>query len=132
MRVDVNLPLTSDERLDEIHRDELRVLELLLERLEHGSDEEVTQELERFIEHIDSHFKYEEELMEVEGYTMGELHKGEHYKILNEVRYLLFNWQTGRDRDELRNYLEDDFISWLGQHISALDLPLIDFRKRKM
>ncbi len=130
-KFDVDLPLTRDEQLDEIHRDEVRVLELLLESLKSGSDEDIKEGLMNFIEHIDSHFKHEEELMDVEGYTMVELHKGEHYKILNEVRYLLFNWQNSHDRYEVEDYLKYEFIPWLKQHIPALDQPLIEFLRSK-
>jgi len=36
-------------------------------------------------------------------------------------------WRNRKDREVLREYLEEEIIPWLDQHIKAMDVPMADF-----
>lgn len=128
----IHLPKTRDEKIDAIHQEELTLLEKFLKVLENGTDEEIKEIFSAFIEHMKMHFDHEESLMEsLDYYSMGELHKGEHYKVLSEASYKLMNWNNFKDRDEIKEYLQEDFIHWLKQHIDAMDLGLVEQIRRE-
>jgi len=94
-----------------------------------GSDDDITLAFEKFIEHMQVHFEHEQGLMKHQGYTMANVHEGEHYKVINEARYNLQNWRNFKDRWDLKEYFGEDFVAWLNQHIEAMDKPMVDFFK---
>ena len=96
--------------------------------LDGANDKEITKAFEKFIDHMQEHFTYEESLMKDSSYPMYTIHQAEHYKILNEARYKLMSWGSFKDRDELAEYLKDDFVTWLDQHIKAMDIPMSEFK----
>ncbi len=128
----IHLPKTRDEKIDTIHQEELALLERLLKTLDDGTDDEIKSLFTAFIEHMQMHFAHEESLMEgLDYYSMGELHKGEHYKVLSEASYKLMNWNNFKDKEEIREYLAEDFIPWLKQHIDAMDMGLVEQIRRE-
>jgi hemerythrin len=124
-----NLPLTNDSKIDEIHDEEYELLVKLLSIIDDGSDDDITLAFEKFIEHMQMHFEHEQGLMKHQGYTMANVHEGEHYKVINEARYNLQNWLNFKDRWDLKEYFGEDFVAWLNQHIEAMDKPMVDFFK---
>jgi len=55
------------------------------------------------------------------------MHKADHDKVLNEARYAEMQWRNKKDVDALKEYLEAGIVTWLDQHIKAMDTPLADF-----
>ncbi len=122
---DVKLPLTGEAEIDRIHQEEADLLQGVLAQLKEGSDTQIGEAFEAFIAHMDSHFSYEEDLMQgLTGYMMAELHKGEHYKVISDARYRLMQWNQFYDRFDLEDYLIYEFTPWLSQHISSMDIPM--------
>ena len=76
---------------------------------------------------MQAHFAHEEQLMQSHRYPMYRLHKGEHDKVLNEIRYVELEWRSRRDRSDLQTYLQENIPMWLDQHIKAMDSVLADF-----
>ncbi len=126
----LELPRVGDKKIDTIHDEEHQLLESFLELVESGSDDEVTKMFNRFIDHMQMHFEHEEALMDrSSGYSFKELHKGEHYKVISDARYKLMNWQNSKDRWDLKDYLEYEFVEWLKQHIPAMDVVMVEHFK---
>ena len=124
----IKLEKTEDAKIDEIHEDELKLINTLIESLKDGSDEEIERLFLDLIDHSFRHFEYEESLMDTSsGYSFKELHKTEHYKVISDLRYQLQNWRNFKDRWELNEYLESDLLTWLDQHIKAMDIPMVEF-----
>jgi hemerythrin len=123
-----NLPKTENSEIDKIHSEEHNLLLELLSIIDSGSDDDITNLFNKFIDHMQMHFKYEEDLMDkYSGYTLKELHKGEHYKVLSDAKYNLLNWRNFKDKWELNEYLKVEFVDWLNQHIEAMDIPMVEF-----
>ena len=45
----------------------------------------------------------------------------------DEARYAEMEWRNRKDVEALREYLEDELVTWLDQHIKAMDTPMADF-----
>jgi hemerythrin len=121
---------TGDEAIDAIHYEESLLVEDFIKVLKDGSDEEIIEIFEKLIDHMQMHFSFEEELMDKHsGYTMANVHKNEHYKVLSDARYKMQNFRNFKDKWDLEDYLDSDFLVWLDQHIKAMDIPMVDYFK---
>lgn len=123
-----DIPLVCIDSMNEMHFEEVEVINILLKQLE--SDEEFTilsQSIENLLEHMREHFSSEEKLMQERQYPHYRLHQGEHAKVLNEARYVEMTWRNRKDIDEIKEYLIETLLPWLDQHIKAMDVPLADY-----
>ncbi len=121
------------EEMDGIHRQELEVLDALLETLDdpEAEDARITARFETLLEDMRRHFAYEEERMRSCGFGMYRIHKSDHDKVINEVRYLFGEWRSRRDRERVGDYFTYEFASWLPRHIDAMDTVLAEFLKKR-
>ena len=128
MNHDQQLPLVSLESMNMVHREELKLLNTLLEQINSNVDfETLSKSLEELISHMQEHFASEETLMQEARYPSFRMHKGDHDKVLNEARYTEMEWRNRKDVDALREYLQEELSTWLDQHIKAMDTPMADF-----
>jgi len=123
-----DLPLVSLDSMNETHFEEALVVNRLFENLNDQADSAtITQSLQNLLEHMQEHFSGEEKLMRELHYPSLQMHKADHDKVLNQARYAEMQWRNKKDVDALREYLEDDVVAWLDQHIKAMDTPMADF-----
>jgi len=126
-----DLPLVSLESMNEVHFEEIIILNRLLEQLDNKREFEVISEsFDKLIEHMQEHFSSEELLMKESQYPSLQMHKADHGKVLNQTRYAEMQWRNQKDIEALIEYLEDDVVAWLDQHIKAMDTPMADFLER--
>jgi len=122
------LPLVSLSTMNEVHFEEVNILNTLLEQLDNKAGfEKLSQSLDKFLEHMQEHFSGEEELMRETQYPSLQMHKADHDKVLNQTRYAEMQWRNKKDEDALREYIEDEIVLWLDQHIKAMDVPMADY-----
>jgi len=123
-----DLPLVSLESMNKVHFEEVAILNSLLEQLNSQVDLElIGKSLEKLLDHMKEHFSSEEILMRESNYPSFQMHKADHDKVLNQARYAEMEWRNRKDLEALLEYLEDDVVVWLDQHIKAMDTPLADF-----
>lgn len=125
------LTIFGIEEMDGIHRQELEFLDALIAAIdeEESSDELISARFEMLLEDMRRHFDFEEELMRNHGFGMYNIHKSDHDKTINEVRYQFGIWRSTRDRLRVRDYFAYEFAEWLPRHIDAMDSVLADFLK---
>jgi len=122
------LPLVSLDSMNDIHLEEIVILNRLLEQLNNKENFElISESLEKLLEHMKEHFSSEETLMRESNYPSLQMHKADHDKVLNQTRYIEMEWRNRKDSEALIEYLEDDVAMWLDQHIKAMDTPMADF-----
>ena len=122
------LPLVSLNSMNEVHFQEVNILNRLLEQLDNKAGFEIlSQSLDRLLGHMQEHFSGEEKLMKETQYPSFQMHKADHDKVLNQTRYAEMQWRNKKDEDALREYLEDEIVLWLDQHIKAMDTPMADY-----
>ena len=123
-----DIPLVSLNTMNEVHFEEVELLNTLLAQLDDKADyATLSESMEKLLVHMQQHFASEEKLMQEVQYPSFRMHKADHDKVLNEARYAEMEWRNRKDVDALREYLEDDIVTWLDQHIKAMDTPMADF-----
>jgi len=123
-----DIPLVSLDTMNSVHFEEVELLNTLLAQLDDKADfETLSQSMEKLLAHMKEHFSGEEKLMQEAQYPSFRMHKADHDKVLNEARYAEMEWRNRKDADALREYLEDELVAWLDQHIKAMDTPMADF-----
>ena len=122
----------NHKEIDTIHIEEVELLQELLESLDKEKEDSVlTKAFEGLISHMQEHFSFEEGLMQKYTYAMYSIHQAEHYKVLNEAKYRMLLWTSSKDRWDLKEYLDDDLVPWYGQHIDAMDKPMVEFLRQE-
>ncbi len=123
-----DIPLVSLNTMNEVHFEEIELLNTLLTQLDTEADfETLSKSMEKLLAHMQEHFAGEEKLMQEVQYPSFRMHKADHDKVLNEARYAEMEWRNRKDVEALREYLEEDVVPWLDQHIKAMDTPMADF-----
>ncbi|MEA2099271.1 MAG: hemerythrin family protein [Campylobacterota bacterium] len=123
-----DLPLVSLHSMNTTHFDEIAIINLLLVQIDTKVNyETLSLTLEKLIEHIYQHFSSEEKLMKDTQYPSFNMHKADHDKVLNQARYAEMEWRNKKDVNLLNEYIREEFIPWLDQHIKAMDTPMADF-----
>ncbi|MEN8146687.1 MAG: hemerythrin family protein [Campylobacterota bacterium] len=123
-----DIPLVSLNTMNEVHFEEVAILNDLLEQLDNEADfESLSESMEKLLAHMQEHFASEEKLMQEAQYPSFRMHKADHDKVLNEARYAGMEWRNRKDVDALREYLAEEVLPWLDQHIKAMDTPMADF-----
>ncbi len=122
------LPLVAIDKMNEIHFEEIEILNTLSQLIDTPDDSDaITKQIQVLITHMQEHFTYEEGMMKEESYPMYSIHQADHNKVLNETRYILMDWRSAKDIERLREYFQDELIAWLDQHIKAMDQPAAEF-----
>ena len=123
-----DLPLVSLNTMNEIHSEEIKIINTLLEQLNNKLNFEIiSASFEKLLEHIQEHFSGEELLMRENQYPSLQMHKADHDKVLNQTRYAEMMWRNKKDESELQEYLEEEILPWLDQHIKAMDTPMAEY-----
>ena len=123
-----DLPLVSYESMNETHFEEIAIINSLLEQINTQADyNTLSTTLEKLLHHMQQHFSSEEELMKSSHYPSLNMHKADHDKVLNQARYAEMEWRNKKDIEALNEYLKEELIPWLDQHIKAMDTPMADF-----
>lgn len=123
-----DLPLVSDESMNKTHFEEIAIINSLLTQIDIQADyNTLSITLEKLLQHMHQHFSSEEELMKNSHYPSLNMHKADHDKVLNQARYAEMEWRNKKDIEALDEYLKEELIPWLDQHIKAMDTPMADF-----
>jgi len=118
----------SVSSMNEVHKEEVEIINELLKQLDSKVEfEKFSASFEKFITHMQEHFSGEEKLMKELQYPSLQMHKADHDKVLNQTRYVEMQWRNRRDEEAIREYLEDEIVVWLDQHIKAMDTPMADY-----
>ncbi len=125
------VPLVSKDSMNEMHFEEIDIINTLWEFIEKEDIDAITKQMQVLIAHMQVHFTSEEDMMKGQSYPMYTIHQSDHNKVLSEARYMFMDWRNTKDLDRIREYCEDELLIWLDQHIKAMDMPLADFLESK-
>ncbi len=124
------LPTVSLEDMNSMHYEGADLINDLLAKIENGSDSEVTSAVEALLAHMQKHFEYEEGMLKNRGFGTFDIHRSDHNRIMGETRMAYINWRNFKERETLREFIEDEFMEWLNLHIQAMDSVAADFLSR--
>ena len=116
----MEIKMLNFEPMNNVHTNEVKLLEKLLKELNENKD--VTNTLEEFIKDVEEHFTFEETLMKKYDFFAYFPHKMEHDKTLSELYNL-----RGKNNEYLKKYFKERFIPWLDNHIETIDTVTAGF-----
>jgi len=102
--------------MNDIHNNEVKVLNELLEAIENNSD--IENKFNIFLDDVRNHFNFEQNLMEQYNFFAKVPHKMEHDRIVNELEEIK---NSNLSNEELLQYFNQSFIPWLENHINTMD-----------
>jgi hemerythrin len=134
-----NLPLVAMDFMNETHFEDVEIInELYKDILEYEKEQnESTQKIfetryKEWIIHTQNHFEAEEIQMREKGFFAYECHKNEHNLNLSEIKGLFSNFENTKNISELKEYFENNLVSWLVNHIQTMDTVTAMFLKTEM
>lgn len=114
------------DSIDQQHKKLLGLINQLQTAVDFSTGEQFEREaLDQLLDYTKTHFSYEEELMEANGYPDFESHKAQHEKMITRVGEVLAEYEKDRDT-AMKNaviYLKD----WLINHINGTDKAYSSF-----
>jgi len=105
------------EPMNQIHENEVKVLNELLEAIENNQN--IKEKFELFLDDVKNHFNFEQNLMEKYNFFAKLPHKMEHDRIVRELEEIKRSRLD--DIDFLKEYFYKHFIPWLDNHIKTMD-----------
>jgi hemerythrin-like metal-binding protein len=108
------------ESIDNQHRKLIGLINALQTAVDYSTGEEFErQALEELVDYTRTHFKYEEGLMEQNGYPDFEPHRAEHERMIAQVDEVMEAYRQDQD-NAMRNAIT--FLKgWLVNHINGTD-----------
>ncbi|WP_320034645.1 hemerythrin family protein [Halarcobacter sp.] len=137
MLLDKNeLPLVSMEFMNEVHFEDLAIINELYELVikyenEKNIDNEnkINKKYMQWYNHTVKHFEGEEIEMLEKGFPPYHIHKAEHENSLNLMNQVFKQWQETKDIQILKQYLTGELPKWLINHIQTMDTVTAMFLK---
>ena len=120
------------ESMNLIHREEVELVNRLATLVTNGLQGEIdeasiTAQFKAWLEHTQQHFAHENELMEKYGFPAYSIHSGEHRRVLNLLQELQQGWLEHKALEPLAEYLFDEWLTWLDNHLLTMDSVTADF-----
>ena len=121
-----DVPQVSQPFMNETHKEDVDLINTLFEAIlsfEQGSTDTDTIDslYQSWIDHTISHFQTEEYEMVETAFPPYPMHKGEHDRVLTQMKEVFDAWQKHREIKILKTYLIEVIPEWLVTHISTMD-----------
>ncbi|RMA93343.1 bacteriohemerythrin [Hydrogenothermus marinus] len=121
------LPKVALNEMNEIHFEEVDMINNLYDTAMSGDYEKTKKLFDEFIEHIEDHFSFEEDLMEQNEFFAYPMHKMEHDNVLKDLYNLREKFEKTKDTKLIANFLKEGFIPWLINHLNTMDTVTASF-----
>lgn len=121
-----DIPQVSQAFMNETHKEEVDIINALFEEIlafEKGTQnsEVIDAKYQEWIAHTIDHFSTEEEEMIEAAFPPYPVHKGEHDRVLTQMKEVFDAWESQREIKILKSYLIEIVPEWLVTHISTMD-----------
>lgn len=121
------LPQVALDFMNIVHEEEWQLTRSLLQALDTADEERVSALLGEWLAHTEAHFAREERFMQEYRFPPFPIHKREHQLALARLQSVAEQWQTTHDHGALAAYIEQEWASWLANHIATLDTVTANF-----
>jgi hemerythrin len=118
----MQLQQISFEPMNEVHNKEVKILKKLLNAIKNR--EKLEDIYDEFLKDVETHFSFEQKLMNKYGFFAKIPHKMEHDRILNELKQIKNHLD---EYENLEKYFDESFIPWLNNHIATMDTVTAGF-----
>lgn len=108
------------ESIDHQHKKLINLINHLQTAIDHSTGEQFEREaLDELVNYTRTHFAYEEELMESNGYPEFDAHKTQHKNMVDKVEKVLAEYQ--KDKETAMHNAIEFLKHWLINHINGTD-----------
>jgi hemerythrin len=121
------LPKVAFGEMNEVHAEEIELINTLESLLSDNDVAGIETQLDRIFQHTVDHFQNEQRLMQEVGFPAYMMHKTEHDRVLNEMQFTVMDWRTRKDNAILQIYFFQTIPAWLSQHIASMDTITAQF-----
>ena len=121
------LPVVPKDEMNEIHYEEVDIINDLYNSAANNDVEKTKEFLEEFINHIEDHFGFEEDLMEQNEFFAYPMHKMEHDNVRMRIYKLKEDFEKTKDTNLIVSFLENEFKPWLINHLNTMDMATASF-----
>lgn len=98
------------------------LLNALLDLLDDQAPETaIDAQLQSLRQHLSQQFAAEEDAMQAASFPAAAAHKKHHDHALDKLAQRIAQWQQGRDRKVLQDYLENELAEWFVSHVNVRD-----------
>lgn len=123
------LILVELDSMNEVHRNEIEILNKLFLSLEEKNEENITKFFDELIEDMKFHFDSEEKKMKEYNFHALMKHKMAHIQAILDIRKIRTQWEKNKDIVELKDFFETAFKPWLIRHLEWMDSVTAKFLK---
>lgn len=121
-----DIPQVSQAFMNDTHKEDVDIINAIFEEIlafEKGADNSdiIDTKYQGWIAHTIDHFRTEEEEMIEAAFPPYPMHKGEHDKVLTQMKEVFEVWKSQRDIKILKTYFIEFIPEWLVAHISTMD-----------
>lgn len=88
---------------------------------DHAPETEIDAQLDRLLQTMQQQFAAEERAMQATDFHATEAHKKHHDYALDKLAQRIAQWQQGRNRKVLQDYLENELAEWFVSHVNVRD-----------
>jgi hemerythrin-like metal-binding protein len=118
---------TQLEVIDDLHREEINLLNEFMKVLPNSDDEQIDDWIQRLERQVLHHFNEEEACIKRVMYPAFKKHVEAHSETLKAIKEVKKNWEVERDLLQLWNFLEYDYMAWFEHHVRDFDIPATEF-----
>ncbi len=116
------LPMVAMASMNDTHLEDIIIINRLSVAVENKDTVLTNSILKELIEHTITHFSGEEEMMREKNFPPYLVHKGEHDRVLKELKAIAQGFaQSDGDFQLVMAYVDGSLIPWLINHIQTLD-----------
>ncbi len=120
------IPAIAVDSMNRTHQEEValvnRLGELVRAAREGNPDTDaIDAALDAWVEHTETHFTRENELMEKYGFPPYPVHAQEHATVLGEIQRLQSGWHQDRRIEPLADFIFQRWPQWFMMHVNSMD-----------
>lgn len=121
------LPMVAMASMNDTHLEDIIIINKLSKAVENKDVDLTSSTLAELVEHTIAHFSGEEEMMREKKFPPYPVHKGEHDRVLNELKSIEKGFNAQTDFLLISAYVDGSLIPWLINHIETLDTVTATF-----
>ena len=107
--------------MNDTHLEDILIINNVSIALEAKDSQKVSMLMRELVEHTEAHFSGEEKMMLEKSFPPYLMHKSEHDRALNELRFQETLWNDKNDYVKLKEYLDVTLKDWIINHIQTMD-----------
>ena len=121
------LPMVAMASMNDTHLEDIIIINQLTAAAENKDADAASQIFAKLVAHTIEHFSGEEAMKREKNFPPYPVHKGEHDRVLKELKAVEQRFNEEKDFELIKAYVEGALAPWLLDHIKTLDTVTAQF-----